>query len=211
MFTFVYPDAVSFDSYSPRPGGYAQDLAGSGQFVATAPNASGISYMALSPDLHQHLENGQLTLSTDPTQEQTQLERLAQTLNQQAQQHPGSVLEVQTWGDPKPNRAAWGDVGNALKQFGGTPSVWDALDGTGNYALVGTAYPNGMETPALRAISTAEDSRVQDGSWVTTKAAPWAGTLRGVLGRGLNSLPILSGSSSLPDQGEQDGSGNTAS
>src|SRR6202000_2766181 len=61
----------------------------------------------------------------------------------------GGVVLFQTLGTPAAPTAGtemmsvWEGLGEALSHFGGTQSVWDSMDGTGNYSLVGAAYGSG--------------------------------------------------------------------
>jgi hypothetical protein len=125
------------------------------------------------------------------------LETIAGRIKQIAEQGLGTELLLQTYGDPKAERPQWGAVGQALEDFGGTPTVWDSLDGTGNYALVGAAYP-GQETTATRQSSTKEASGPMEGVGANEALAPWVGTARGLIGRGPNGLPVIRASTSLP-------------
>jgi hypothetical protein len=47
------------------------------------------------------------------------------------------LVLIQSWGQPKPTVPEWDGVARALDKLGGTESVFDQLDGTGGYALVG--------------------------------------------------------------------------
>ena len=113
---------------------------------------------------------------------------------------------VQTYGRPKAHTTAWGDIGNALTQFGGTSSVWDELDGTGDYALVGRSGAGA--TSALHETASAEASGPLQAGSMTTLEKPTAGTLRGVIGRGPDGLGIISGSASEATEPSKDVNGN---
>jgi hypothetical protein len=214
VFTFAYPDAVSFDSYEPdltTPGGFFMQL-GPDRVRFMTPKSqgypSGVTVLVLNPDLQTPtIGYYYVGLNGNATNDQAQLTNLANVISGTATKDPGSVLELQTIGSPKPDTAEWGVVGNALAQFGGTPSVWDELDGTGNYALVGRNVPTGVSY-ALHQTSSAEASAPLTKA-NTDPSDTTAGTLRGVLGRGPDSLPIVSASTTEPAQSTQAADGST--
>lgn len=89
---------------------------------------------------------------------------------------PGKLVIIQSFGDPTPGsaapaRIAWGQLSNEIESLHGNRDVFNTLNGTGNYALVGG---NGADVP------TAEVSQTElYGAGMP--AGP--GTLEGVLGR----------------------------
>jgi hypothetical protein len=50
---------------------------------------------------------------------------------------PGTTVMVQSVGAPHPTTEGWGRIGQALASLGGNDQVFDHLDGSGGYALVG--------------------------------------------------------------------------
>jgi hypothetical protein len=216
-FSFVYPEAVEFDTRfeGPEPKSSPVELGtlvaepGSStpkpDFYWTAGAAwpeqhetSGVAIRALSPAFQtiSGLSENLNVQGIGVGSEVQQLELVRNLLAKIAAQDVGGVLMLQTYGEPRPNgatpSAAWEAIGRELEHFGGTPAVWDELRGTetGNYALVGTVYAGG-ETSALRETSTAEASGPMEGAEFSGEAKKWVGTLRGVLGRGENGLPVL--------------------
>jgi hypothetical protein len=222
LFTFAYPDAVPFDTMitdkSVTGGsGFNVQLASENYHVDTTTSGfgpMGIVVNALTADLATPPANvitdsdkglEVYPLSGIATQDQGVLESLTNNLNSLAKAYPGLVLELQTWGSPKAETTAWGDVGDALTQYGGTSSVWDELNGTGNYALVGRAGAGA--TSALQASASSESSTPLALAYGLTATNNF-GTLRGVLGRGQDSLPVVTGSTSIPTEVEPDPSGH---
>lgn len=58
------------------------------------------------------------------------------------------LVFVQSIGDPEPSSSNWDDIARVLARLGGTRSVFNGLDGSGGYALVGA---RGLEGPAPEA------------------------------------------------------------
>jgi hypothetical protein len=88
---------------------------------------------------------------------------------------------VQSIGRPKPSPAtgvSWSAIGDAINKLGGTKTVFNKLDGSGDYALVGGAG-------AQRA---AEASAPLTQGMASSRAKAYTGQLTGVLTRGSNSL-----------------------
>lgn len=60
----------------------------------------------------------------------------------------GHLVLIQSIGNPKPTTPAWGDIARAIGSLGGTPHVFNTLDGSGPYALVGCggcSWPDAQE------------------------------------------------------------------
>ncbi len=89
---------------------------------------------------------------------------------------PGKVVIIQSFGDPTPGsetaaRTAWGQLSTDIESLHGNRDVFNTLNGTGNYALVGG---NGADVP------TAEVSQ----SELHNANLPLGpGSLEGILGR----------------------------
>jgi hypothetical protein len=199
LYTYVPQGMSEFDTYVEGPGEsiYTEVASQKIPVELAGGDTKGVAVTALRPTLTM-IPALSGTFSLKGTSEDTgELTALAQRLNAIATQDPGGVLLLQTVGDPAAVTPAWGQVGNALQAFGGTPSVWDALDGTGNYALVGTAY-GAEESTALRQTSTVEASGPMEGGTAEPKMKKWVGTIRGLLGLGANDLPYVRSSTSLP-------------
>jgi hypothetical protein len=49
----------------------------------------------------------------------------------------GALVFVQSIGNPKPTTPAWGDIASVMDELGGSRHVFNTLDGSGGYALVG--------------------------------------------------------------------------
>jgi hypothetical protein len=195
-YTYDSPETVEFDTYVKHGGEVEMEVGGKAYPMATSTE-TGIAIEALNGALGPNSSLSHFYALAGTSADESTLEAVAARLKQIAEAEPGTVLMLQTIGDPKAERPAWGAVGAALESFGGTPTVWDELDGTGNYALVGTAYP-GHETAATRSAATVEASGPMEGGEASEALKPWVGTTRGVLGRGPNSFPIVRASTSLP-------------
>jgi hypothetical protein len=204
VFTFHYPDAVSFDSDVPDPSGSGFSVKLGQQSYHVAGTGQGIMVAAIGQDLASPVGSVEVDLSGG-ADDLDKLEGLATRLNTEATAY-GPTIVMQTWGNPKAHTIGWGDVGDALTQYGGTSSVWDELDGTGNYALVARAGAG--STSALQSTASAEASAPLTAKNMNANAKPWAGTIRGVLGRGPDSLPVVTASTTLPTVGENDQNGN---
>jgi hypothetical protein len=205
VYTYASTDAIPFDSHMPSSySGYFSMQLGSN--ITNYPNAQGIAVSAVDPDLKSYGWSQWFPLTGDATADQTTLENLATELKYNASSDPGSVLELQTNGNPKAHTTAWGDMASALQVYGGTPTVWDELDGTGNYALIGRAGAGA--TTELQASASAEASAPLESGDMNDGAKATAGTLRGVIGRGPDSLPNIGGSTSLPTATSKDANGN---
>jgi hypothetical protein len=196
-FTFDYPEAVEFDTYVENGTALEMEVGGTRIPFGEKGTGKGIAVEALSTGLRPMSNYSEVFKLTGGAEDEATLEKLHTLLAEIAEVNPQAVLMLQTFGDPKPERAAWGAVGQALQVFGGTPTVWDTLDGTGNYALVGVAWPGG-ETSALRAASTVEASGPMEGTEASAEMKPWVGTARGILGRATSGSPVLRASTSLP-------------
>lgn len=195
-FTFDFPETVEFDTYVEHGEEVEMEVAGKTYPMAKS-SAKGIAIEALNASLEPNSSlSGFYALAGNSEDEKT-LESVAARLGKIAETETGTVLMLQTIGDPKAERPAWGAVGAALESFGGTPTVWDELDGKGNYALVGAAYP-GQETAATRAASAVEASGPMEAAEASEALKPWVGTTRGVLGRGSNGFPVVRAGTSLP-------------
>jgi hypothetical protein len=195
-FTFDFPETVEFDTYVEHGEEIEMEVGGKTYPMAKS-SAKGIAIEALNARLESNPSLSGFFALTGSSGDEATLESVAARLKQIAEAEPGTVLMLQTIGDPKAERPAWGMVGAALESFGGTPTVWDELNGEGNYALVGAAYP-GQETAATRASATVEASGPMEGGEAGEALKPWVGTTRGVLGRGPNGFPVIRASTSLP-------------
>lgn len=207
-FTFSYPDAVTFDtkvtdSSVTGGSGFNIQLGGLNYNIDTSSAPSGIVINTMGADLVTPLGYNVYGLSGGAS-DQGRLTNLATVLDAFAKQYPGGVMQVQTWGSPKAHTTAWGDVGDALTQYGGTTSVWIELDGTGDYALVARAGAGASSS--LQATASAEAS----GALSAANGGPAsAGTLRGVIGRGPDSLAIVDGSTTMATTTSVDQNGKT--
>jgi hypothetical protein len=201
LFTFAYPETIEFDTYVEKGEGVVMEAAGHSMTVSSG-SGQGIAMMALNPAFEPISEFDKTYELKGNSEDTAALTSLGESLSALAKRGTGSVLLLQTWGSPKNDVPEWSAIGQLLEGFGGTPAVWDELNGEGNYALVGAAYP-GQETTALREASTAEASGPMEGAGAVEALKKWVGTQRGILGRGTNSLPIVRASTSLPKGGEE--------
>ena len=203
VFTYAATDAVPFDTFVGQGNNaFNIQLGGStGNFSGT-----GVGVVALGADLSSWIWTQWFPLTGDATTDATSLTNLTNQLTSIATNYPGAMMALQTNGSPKANGTEWAAVGDALTQWGGTSSVWNELDGTGNYALVGRAGAGA--TSALQETASAEASAPLTATNNNSFTKPTAGTLRGVIGRGPDALGIVAGSTTLPTGTSRDGSGN---
>lgn len=200
-FTFVQTQSVTFDTKGPSPdGGSSIHFDGDKNRWDYPSTGSGVAIVTFQPYLAYNQTHDTLILTGNATTDQQNLEYYAKLLNTLHTNFPGLIVLVQTFGKPKATTAGWGEFGEALYGFGGTPALWDHLDGTGDYGLVGVGRDYGnLDNPAdVRAVSAAEASQVASGGSATSTAAPWSGSVRGVLGQGPDGFPIIKSQTSMP-------------
>ena len=203
VFTYASTEAVPFDTNVPgNPGVFQMQL---GTHFGWFPADTGIAVMSVDPDLTSLGWRQWFPLTGDATADQNTLETLVGKLNFVATNRPGAMVMLRTNGKPKAHTTAWGDLGNALTALGGTSSVWDELDGTGDYALVGRSGAG--STSALRESASAEASGPLQAGNMNTGAKATAGTLRGMIGRGPDAMGIIRASTSLPTEETKDVNG----
>jgi hypothetical protein len=133
---FVPQDAVAFDTVpSGQPDRGNTISIGGKTYTGTLPAGATAGFHALALDartlklIEEHVyaapggENDFLTWITN-----------------QANSGARPLVVVQSIGSPKPGTdPKWNDIGNRIEQLGGTAAVFNGLNGTGGYSLVGRA------------------------------------------------------------------------
>lgn len=70
-----------------------------------------------------------------------------------------ALVVIQSIGHPKPTSPRWADVPNDVASLGGTREVFNGLDGSGGYALIGCRGCTGEEaSPSLTGVSTSDEA-----------------------------------------------------
>jgi hypothetical protein len=145
-FDFVFSDYVPFSSSyvlsSTQTSSPTQNTiqVGTALYTDTLPQgaASGFQIVQLDSGSLAPLKH-QAFATDDPGGQQ----ELASALGEAASD-PKRVVVIQSIGNPGRARTqAWADAGNQIAKFGGTSAIFNAVDGTRGYALVGRA---GMTT-----------------------------------------------------------------
>jgi hypothetical protein len=97
------------------------------------------------------------------TEDQNQQERMASGL--QKIHDAGDLVFIQSIGNPRPTTPSWGKIAAAIESLGGSAQIFNTLDGSGPYALVGC---NGCEWPQAIESSYPETRTEGDGSLAGT-------------------------------------------
>jgi hypothetical protein len=92
------------------------------------------------------------------SQDQSQQEAMAKNL--QTMRDHGDLVFIQSIGNPRPTTPSWGKIAAAIESLGGSATVFNELDGSGPYALVGC---KGCEWPQVIESSFPETHTKGDG------------------------------------------------
>lgn len=138
------------------------------------------------------------TNSGDDARDDATLRDMVDWLNWRSTPDPQStngspLIVIQSIGRPRAQTAWWGIIGDRVRSLGGTLQTFNALDGSGGYALVGRGPANLYRTPVVEAAETSTQtspreparlvgmlSRGRDGAFAATLADP-SGTLNAEL------------------------------
>jgi hypothetical protein len=119
----------------------------------------------------------------DLQQQETMVESLRQLHD------AGHLVFIQSIGNPRPTTPTWGRIAAAIESLGGSAHIFNTLNGTGPYALVGCGLRKIWDTVAVDACSWPE---AVESSYPEMRSRG-AGTLSGTLGPDQNSrwVPIV--------------------
>jgi hypothetical protein len=119
----------------------------------------------------------------------------------QSLRNTGALVFVQSIGNPKPTTPAWADIALAIESLGGTAHVFNTLDGSGGYSLVGCgacSWPAAQEASyPLTKPYGARDGRLSGGLGLNDSSqwAPLLSDLGGGFDYGLANIVAQSPSS----------------
>ncbi len=158
-YDFVFSDYVPFDTGSAASGSQSTIRVGSASFTQSLPAGSSAGFhvlaldsKSLAPQLDEALATNTTGGSTGPTPaDLADQQKLTATL--QGLAGTNALVIIESIGNPGgPKRTpAWAEAASQIVRLGGTSAVFNGLDGTGGYALVGRV---GMTDPAAEVSQT---------------------------------------------------------
>ncbi len=134
VYSFVFADSVPFDTLPPgQPAGGSTIKVAGKEYTRKLPAGIQAGFHALAFDARS-LEVIDENVFTMPGGESNLLGWLTDRINDP--RHP--LVFLQSVGAPHPaTDSRWGDIANRIEQLGGTAAVFNALDGKGDYSLIG--------------------------------------------------------------------------
>jgi len=140
-YEYVAPEHPTFDTQVGGPQEGRNTIRFNGRdYTLPLPGGAKNGFQVLLIDPKTLEVKGHNTVADVDPQAKTPAARQApavQMLREYRDRSPNLLMIVQSIGHPKGQTSAWNDAAVAIEQAGGTRTVFDALDGTHDYALVG--------------------------------------------------------------------------
>jgi len=138
---YVAPEHPTFDTQVGGPQEGRNTIRFNGRdYTLPLPGGAKNGFQVLLIDTKTLEVKGHNTVADVDPQAKTPADRQApvvKMLREYRDRSPNLLMIVQSIGRPKGQTSAWNDAAVAIEQAGGTRTVFDALDGTHDYALVG--------------------------------------------------------------------------
>jgi hypothetical protein len=183
LFTFARPVTPEFDSRQVIVNGQPQARidVGSQSWTGALPQGAQAGFMVLALD-RSSLQPKALYLTQvngGPFPDEAGQGVLAAQLK--SLHDSGALVFVQSIGHPKATTPAWADIAAAIDSLGGTADVFNTLDGSGGYSLIGCAgcsWPVAQEAsyPLTRPYAADRDGRLR-GGLALDDSSQWAPSL----------------------------------